>query len=266
MPEFMPTEDFIIELFCKIDDEMKDVKKHSQSNLYPSEIVTIGVLFAMKGKGQRAFYHWLKSSFLYLFPKLPERTRLFRLLKTHKDWIERFMAEPTILGIADTYGIEIIHPIREGRSKNQIGKKGKSNHRWIVRFKVCVVVNKFGLICGFDVATANVYDANFRPLIERFKDKMVVLADTHFHSRDGKDPENMKVCKRGSWNVRMLIETVFSMMTRVFNFKKMSHRVWEYFRARVGYAMAAFNILASWGGLKVDGNGFVRLSIADFCL
>ncbi|GEM_PF-3374213 len=39
MPQFTPTEDFIIELFCKIDDEMKDVKKHSQSNLYPSEIV-----------------------------------------------------------------------------------------------------------------------------------------------------------------------------------------------------------------------------------
>jgi hypothetical protein len=37
------------------------------------------------------------------------------------------MAEPTILGIADTYGIELLHPIREGRSKRQVGKKGKSS-------------------------------------------------------------------------------------------------------------------------------------------
>ncbi len=41
MPKFMPTEDFIFELFCMIDDQTKDVKKHSQSKLYPSEIVTI---------------------------------------------------------------------------------------------------------------------------------------------------------------------------------------------------------------------------------
>ncbi|MCS7266334.1 MAG: hypothetical protein NZ805_16065 [Armatimonadetes bacterium] len=41
MPKSIVTEDFIIELFCRIDDEMKDFKKHSQSRLYASKIVTI---------------------------------------------------------------------------------------------------------------------------------------------------------------------------------------------------------------------------------
>ncbi|MDW8029773.1 MAG: hypothetical protein RMK94_15440 [Armatimonadota bacterium] len=104
--------DFIIELFCRIDDEMKDFKKHSQSNLYPREIVTIKVLFATKGEGSRPFYLWLKGNFLSLFPKLPERTRLFRLLESHKEWTERFIEEPTVSSIADTYKIELIHPIR----------------------------------------------------------------------------------------------------------------------------------------------------------
>jgi len=44
----------------------------------------------------------------------------------------------------------------------------------------------------------------------------------------------------------------------------MAHRVWEYLRARISFAIAAFNILARWG-MKVDGNGFVHLSIAEFC-
>ena len=66
-----------------------------------------------------------------LFPRLPERTRLFRLLKTHQDWTQAFLAAPTVLGVIDTYGIELIHPIREGRSSQQIGRKGLSNHRWI---------------------------------------------------------------------------------------------------------------------------------------
>ena len=56
----MTTEDFIIELFCRIDDAMKGMQKHSQANLCPSEIVTLGILFALKGVGNRAFYRWVK--------------------------------------------------------------------------------------------------------------------------------------------------------------------------------------------------------------
>jgi hypothetical protein len=59
-----------------------------------------------------------------LFPHLPERTRLFRLFKTHQNWTQAFLAAPTVLGVIDTYGIELIHPIREGRSPQQIGCKG----------------------------------------------------------------------------------------------------------------------------------------------
>lgn len=42
----MTTEDGIIQIFCLVDDTMKDVLKHSQASLYPSEVVTIGILFA----------------------------------------------------------------------------------------------------------------------------------------------------------------------------------------------------------------------------
>ncbi len=75
----MSTQDFITELFCRVDDVMQDLPKHSQSSLYPSEVVTLGLLFAIKGVGNRAFYRWIKRDHLSLFPHLPERTRLFRL-------------------------------------------------------------------------------------------------------------------------------------------------------------------------------------------
>ncbi|MCO6450902.1 MAG: hypothetical protein J5I90_08975 [Caldilineales bacterium] len=58
----MSTEDFIITLFCRVDDEMLDVKKHSQASLYPSEVVTWALLFSLKGKGNRAFYRWLRQN------------------------------------------------------------------------------------------------------------------------------------------------------------------------------------------------------------
>ncbi len=42
----MATEDSIIHVFCLVDDQMKEVPKHSQAKLYPSELVTIGLLYA----------------------------------------------------------------------------------------------------------------------------------------------------------------------------------------------------------------------------
>jgi len=33
------TVDIIIELFCRVDDQMPDARKHSQAALHPSEVV-----------------------------------------------------------------------------------------------------------------------------------------------------------------------------------------------------------------------------------
>src|SRR5262245_10236131 len=45
----MPTDEIIIRLFCMVDNQIADVNKRSDAKLYPSEIVTIGLLFALKG-------------------------------------------------------------------------------------------------------------------------------------------------------------------------------------------------------------------------
>jgi hypothetical protein len=261
----MTTEDFITDLFDRVDTRMYTIPKHSQAHLYPSEVVTLALLFAIKGVGTRAFYRWLIKDWRAAFPNLPERTRLFRLFKTHKDWANNFMADPTILGVIDSYGIELIHPIREGRSQRQIGKKGKSNYRWIVGGKLCLMLNKWGLVVGFGTGTANVHDSVFHWLIDKVKEQMIVLGDRHFHAKEG-DPINLKICDRNTWNARMLVETVLSMLTTVCHLKKLTHRVWEYFDATLGFTMAAFNIMVQWHGLQPDPDGFVPLSIAEFSL
>jgi len=261
----MTTVDFITELFYRVDVAMTDVPKHPQASLYPSEVVTLAFMFAIKGVGNRAFYRWLARDWKDCFPRLPERTRLFRLFTTHRPWTARFLAEPTLLGVIDTYGIEFIHPIREGRSPSQIGKKGYSNHRWIVGGKLGLRVHQFGLVVAWACATANVYDNTFQPLIRQFEEQMIVLSDLAFHAADG-DPANLKLCARGQWNDRMLIETVLSMLTVVSHFKKVMHRVWAYFQARLAFTMAAFNVLVQWDGLPIDEDGFVPLSIAEFSL
>jgi hypothetical protein len=261
----MSTHDFIIALFCRVDEVLGDLPKHPQAHLYPSELTTLALLFALKGVGPRAFYRWLTRDFHSLFPCLPERTRLFRLFATHQDWAEYFLAQPTLIGVADSYGIELLHPMREGRSLQQIGRKGQSNHRWIVGGKLAYVVNHMGLIVAWDCAPANVHDSIFRPLIADFQDEMVILTDTGFHGKTG-DPPNMKPCKRGTWNVRMVVETILSMLTTVCHFKHVSHRAWPYFMSRLAFTMAMFNVLVLWDGLKVESDGTIHLSIAPFSL
>jgi hypothetical protein len=259
------TENFITELFCRVDDAMTETQQHPQAELHPSEVATLALLFAIKGVGSRAFYRWLERDWKPLFPRLPERTRLFRLFVTHREWAARFLAEPTVLGVIDAYGIELIHPIREGRTPHQIGRKGFSNHRWIVGGKLCLLLNKVGLVVGWACDTASVSDTVFQPLIKQFEEEMIVCADTGFHAKTG-DPRNLKLCPRGTWNSRMMVETVLSMLTLVNHFKKVMHRVWRYFEMRLGWTMAAFNILVKWHGLEPDDEGIVHLSIAEFSL
>jgi hypothetical protein len=94
---------------------------------------------------------------------------------------------------------------------------------------------------------------------------MIVLSDTAFHAAEG-DPSNLKLCQRGEWEDRMLVETVLSMLTLVCHFKQVMHRVWEYFHARLAFTMAAFHVLVQWHGLLPNAFGCVPLSIAEFSL
>lgn len=263
----MTHEEFIRNLFCRVDDRMINETEHRRAKLSKSELVTIGLLFALKGASQHAFYQWLSQNFSCLFPRLPERTRLFRRLKTHRRLTDRFLAEPTVLGVADSFGIELCHPIRERRApkKRRFAKKGLSNWRWIVGGKLCIVTNKFGLIAAYAAATANVSDTDFHPLIEQFDEQMIVFADKGFRSKK-RNPANLKICARGACNERMLVETVFSLLTQVCNLKRLRQRVFEYFEARLAFAVAVFNILQQWNGLELDEQGAFHLSMAKFSL
>lgn len=230
----------ILELYFAIDEKLKFIQRKADSIITVSEIVTIGVLYALKGRTKRQFYRWLSKNQKHNFPVIPERTRLFRLLEQYANVCSEFSGQETTLGIIDSYGIELVHPMREGRSEGQIGKKGKSNHRWIVGMKYVPIINQNGEIVDWECDSANIHDKHFRDLI---KDKqMIILADSGFHGKEG-DPKNMKICKKGQWNQRFMIETVFSRMTTFMNLKHVWDRSERYFRATLEYVSTAFNLV-----------------------
>jgi hypothetical protein len=253
----MKMEDSILHLFCSIDDELRDVKKHPDALLHPSEVVTIGVIYALKGNGYRAFYRWLSENWGHLFPKLPEVTRLLRLLAQYRHLARRFLKQSSLFTVMDSFGIELIHPMREGRSQQQLGAKGISNHRWIVGVKYCLLINDAGEAVGWGWNTANVHDQTFRSIALHFKDCTITLTDQGFVQKNVPQ-DNIKLCPRGTWNERMVVETIFSLFTTLFHAKKISQRVEQHIGARLAYMTALLNILLT----LTDG----KLAFTDFTL
>ena len=238
----MPTDEIIIRLFCMVDDQLGHVNKRSDAHLYASEIVTIGLLFSLKGGRFRAFYRWLRANYRVWFPTLPERTRLQRLLRDYAGLALDFLAEPSFFTVVDTYRIELIHPRREGRSKRQIGKKGVSNGRWIIGIKLAWLINDDGEVVDWTWDTANEPDNVFRPLATSYEGETITLADLGLREKDAK-PSNIKLCERGSWNERFTIETNLSWVTELFHAKKLYHRVKSHLEARLWYLAALINCL-----------------------
>ena len=167
---------------------------------------------------------------------------MFRLFDGHQHLIDVFMANPSLIGGIDTYGIELIHPRREGRSKRQIGRKGISNPmdcRWKT-----LLHNHLGLIVN-GTATLPMYMMGVPSNISLMGSVTRWLFLPMFAKADW-FPSNLRLCRRGEWNSRMLVETILSMLTLVCHFKKVMHRRWSYFKTRVGFTMALFNLSVEW--------------------
>jgi hypothetical protein len=102
------------------------------------------------------------------------------LLRDYSDLAEDFLADPTFFTVIDTYGVELIHPRREGRSDKQLGRKGKSNGRWIVGVKLAWLIDSTGRVVDWIWDTANAPDQDFRDLALRYDGQTVVLSEGGF--------------------------------------------------------------------------------------
>jgi hypothetical protein len=253
----MSAEEILLQIFEIVDQEMLDVNKRSDANLYPSEIVTIGLMFALKGGKYRPFYRWLEANLGKWFPKLSEQSRLSRLLRDYGYYTERFLKNPSFFTIIDTYGIELIHPRREGRSPNQLGKKGLSNGRWIVGIQIAWLINSQGEVVDWSWDTANEPDNLFREVATQYDGETITLSDLGFRKTDAPQ-QNLKYCEKGTWNERFQIETDFSFIEGVCHSKKLYHRDEKHLEARLGYIAALLNVL-----LVITGGVF---SFTEFVL
>jgi hypothetical protein len=62
----MMTVEFITALFYEVDEQIGALPKHPEAHLWPSEVVTLGLLHALKGVGNRPFYRWLTRDYPHI--------------------------------------------------------------------------------------------------------------------------------------------------------------------------------------------------------
>ena len=247
-------------LYVGVDDTLQTQDynhDHPQAKLSISELVTIGLLFSLKGGSFRRFYPWLVANLGDCFPTLPQRSRLQRRLLKQQALVMNFLADASLFCIADSYGVELRHPIRQFQSPKttRLGAKGKSNKRWIHGMKLLFVLNDQDQVVSFDWAAANTADKHFNPLLRQYDQQAIVLVDLGFRDKNGV-PECLKLCQHKTWSERMCIERLFSQITRFFGAKKRNHRCEAGFTAWWAYLIIAINLIAA----------FPQISLADMVL
>jgi hypothetical protein len=227
----MTTEEIIIHIFCAIDDQLGDVPKVSQAELYQSEVVTISILFALSGGHFRAFCRSLKRDYDALFGGLPDRTTLQRPLFKQQAHADRLLAAP-FCSIS------------------------------LTRFRGITVSVASG---SFDTATAQKRTGQ-RMLVDWSQTRLgaayawsgcrLALVDNEL---------NLKLCVKGTWNDRMTIETCISLLTVICQAKHMFHRTEAHLDARFAYSAAVFNVLTGLDRQLRPDHAFT-LSNAEFTL
>jgi len=206
----MISEDKIIEIFCKIDDFMKEYdqiidkyslshsnnvkKRKRKSKMSDSEVMTILVLFHLKS------YRNLKHFYLThickyrkdLFPETVSYNRFVELeskvIQPLSVYLKMFgLGECTGISFIDSTTLKVCHYKREKQHKvfKGIAKKSSGTMGWFYGFKLHLVCNDKGDIIEFMLTPGNV-DDRFPLKQQKFIDEIFgkIYGDKGYISKD----------------------------------------------------------------------------------
>jgi Transposase DDE domain len=209
--------DLIFQLFILVDSFCGELPRHTQSKLYPSEIVLLALLRRLKNMSIRRLRIWALCT--GLFPNLPDFSRLQRLFEQVRHVLKSMgkSLTPRRWLVVDSKLCEAIHPVREGRHPSAWKAKNKSKGRWMVGPKVAILLDDRGHLVNWEIQPGNAHDTWFNALFHEVGQSETVLADGGFKSAQD-HPDWLSICKRAEHNERMIVESAFSQLSRLTAF------------------------------------------------
>lgn len=257
----MPISDFIIFVFCLIDDELKKMlqgKKVRQRgplpNLQDSEVITMEIVGEFLGKDcDKAIWEYFKGHWSHFFPNIPDRSNFAKQsanLHVVKRLLQQHVAK-TLGAYDDTqYLIDgLPMPVCRfaGAHFSQIFKgsaaygycASKKEHYY--GFHGHIVTNSIGVITGATFAAANIDERDVCPeLVDKIKGLLIgdkgyirpalkeslgeqgISLETPL--RDNMEDNRSNTFVKWLVSCRRLIETVIGQLTERFHIEKVRAR------------------------------------------
>ena len=137
----MITVEFITALFYEVDEQLRAIPKHPEAHLWPSEVVTLGLPCPQR-RGQPALLSLADARLSAVVPPPPRADAALSSLQDPSG------LDAGLLGCSDgarrhRHLWDRADPPHARRPQpQQIGRKGLSNHRWIVGGKLCLLLNQ----------------------------------------------------------------------------------------------------------------------------
>jgi hypothetical protein len=257
----MSIDDFIIAVFCLIDEEIKKILKGKKlrqrgpaPDLTDSEVITMEIVGEFLGKDcDKTIWEYFKSHWLHFFPKIPDRSNFARQA-ANLHAVKRMLQESlafTLSAFEDSLHVVDGLPIpvcKFARAHFSQIFKGQATYGYCATkkehyygFRGHVVINSIGVITAATFTGANVDERDVCPeLVEGLRG--LILGDKGFIRpelknelkeqgihlqtplRDNMTDERSKSFLKWMMGTRRLIETVIGQLTERFHIEKVRAR------------------------------------------
>lgn len=293
----MPILDFIITVFCLIDDEYKKIpnpirQRGFKPALSDSEVITMEIVGEFLGiDTDKGIWKYFKTHYLYLFPHLKDRTVFVRqsanLLNVKQLIRNNFVKQldQDTWHIADDFPIPICTYSKAGRCKRlkEHASFGYCAAKDLHYFGLCghLVINSQGLITTIDAASATIDERDVLPeLVEDLRG--ILLADKGYIKKE----LTLELKKQGlslitpwrknmiqskwvpKWlkgmlgDARRIIETVIGQLTERFNIEKVRAKdLWHFSSRLIRKALSHTTAMFICKLLKLPSLQFEKLII-----
>jgi hypothetical protein len=261
----MPIEDFIITIFCIIDDELEKLLKGRKlrergrhPKLVDSEVITMEIVGEFLGKdSDKSIWEYFKSHWQHLFPMIPDRSNFARQA-ANLHIIKRMLQERlavTLGSLADSLHLIDGLPMpvcKFARAYFSQSFKGSAAYSYCATkkehyygFRGHLVISSIGVVTVATFTAANVDERDVCPeLVEKIKglllgDKGFIrielqeelkMSELHLQTplRDNMKDERPRGFLNWMKGTRRLIETVIGQLAERFHIEKIRTRdVWH---------------------------------------
>ncbi len=255
-------EDLFRHVYVLVDDWLKENERRFALPGQPrqvasySELFTIAIIGELVAQPYESIWYWLVGqSYRNLFPKLPEYSRYYRVVRN----AERLWAALAVeLASSGAVGFKLVDakplPVAKGKRAKRTrclgASKGFSTMGMVYGFKLHALVNAQGLFERWSFAPAHHHEAAIAPeLVEGVVQQ--VIGDKAYLGNDKiVTPKRKNMAGPSCWSrtlnrLRKRIESSFSVLVGSLTLHAAQVKTFWSLRARVNLKIAAHNLIHS---------------------